>query len=366
MKKIIPVPLAFAIAAAAALPLGACSRQELYSETFRGYMSPAEYRSQYAAISGFVKEELSTSTVQCVLGDYEIGTMLPENEMESIAGDLAVNAAYPVKITYTDSYSAKEKTASAYLLETAGNYRYFSPLPKSGEALTASYYNSVIANPAYSDCTVVNTYSGHMLSIDSTYYQIFMFDNDKAYFKQTIPAMQVDFYMTETEDGFEYYSKIPYFGQEGYYTADEIDAQIRELTDGEFYFNGYELIKGGKRYPLDSFKSISELSTFIYAANFDNSFFEKTDYGFCMTKEKFNSAVYALAGEMGENVEDIQLQINEHIKNIDVRYYVSKGRLARIDFILQALIGDSPKDIMSVEMHSEFKDFGSTDIVLPR
>lgn len=342
----------------------ACSSAGTYGDTFTGSLSKNVYRSVYSAVSGFVNDELNGKT-EYVLRNYEVGKKIsPE---ESVIQDVSTDSEiYPVTVKYSKKGSDIEKTVSAYVLQNQEGYRYFAPLPKTGEPLTNSYYNSVLSNPAYNNCTVVTTYSGQIFSINSIYYQIFMFDGGKAYFKQTLPAMQVDFYMTEAENGFAYYSKPPFAGESEYLTNEELNDWIQKNYGSDYYFEGYYLKKGGKSYSLDSFKSVSELSTFIYAANFDSTFFEKTDYGFHMSGDKFKEAIYALAGEMGEDDYELHLQIDEHVKNIDIKYYVYEGRLSKIDFVLQGIIGDDPKDILSIEMHTTFKDFGTTNIDLPR
>ena len=365
MKKFVIAFLSVIIAVAAAFILPACSVEETYGDTFDGYVSERTYGSEYSAVAAFISKELNGETRKCTLVDYEVGDALPADQIDEMGVEMEIIAAYPVEIRYFCNSSRTECKIKAYLLSSADGYRYFVPTPKSGEALTASYFNSVFSNPTYNNCTVNTTYSGHIFSIDSTYYQNIMFDGDKAYFKQTIPAMQVDFFMAETDSGFEYYSRLPAMGDEGYYTNDEVDAWVKRTFGSDYYFEGYELHKGGKSYDLDSFKSVSELSSFIYAANFDYTYFEKTSYGFRMPADKFRAAVYALAGSLGDD-ENFKIELDETLKNIDIRYYVKEGRLSRIDTVLQAIVGDSPKDIIAIEMHSEFKDFGTTKITLPR
>lgn len=365
MKKFL-LTIVLAVTVAASLPLYGCSQYGESSETFTGALSQNTYSSEYSTVRGFVREELCGLTADCTLLDYKVESRLSAQQSAGLGIDEENTAVYPVKIQYTSPQDSRAHTANAYILENNGVYKYFVPLPRTGEAVTKSYYNSVVQNPAYQNCTTETTYSGRIFSIEFTYFQTCMFDYDKAYFNQTIPAMQTDFYMAETANGFKYYARLPQMGDAGYYTKSEINAWVKQTYGPDYYLEGFFLKKGGKTYDLDNFDSISQLSSFIYAANFDCTYFEKTDYGFRMDKSKFISAVYALAGEMGEDADELQLQINEHVQNLDIRYYVADGHLAKMDLVVQAIIGNGYKDIMAIEVHTEYKNFGTTTITLPR
>lgn len=364
MKKFI-CSAALTLALCAALVLPACSKKENYSETFIGYLSQNSFSSENSAVRAFLKEQLSGETADCTLNGYRSYGSLSQTELEKLGLDEKFESADKMTVNY-DNGNSENRKATVYVLKSASGYRYYSPLPKSGEAVTLSYYDSMLSNKDYSNCTVTTTYSGHFYSIESTYLQVFKFADTKAYFKQTIPTMKVDFYMEQTAGGFEYYSKLPFLGDNGYYTEEEINKKVKEKYGSDYYFEGYVLRKGGKEYPLDSFSSISELSSFIYAANYDSSYFVKTDYGFCMPFEKFKEAVYSLSGMLGEDSDEIVFEINKHIASLNIKYYVSDGRLSKIDYVVQAIVSDDPKDLVSVEMHSKFTDFGTTEVNLPR
>lgn len=363
MKKIIYTALLL-IALCMPTVFTACSANESYGETFKGYLSEETYNSEASAVRAFLKEQLDGTTAECTLKNYSPNKILTASEIDELGIDGKIYSATDMTVHYTDG-NLKDCKTSLYVVRSSNGFRYFAPLPKSGEAVTSSYYNSVLSNKAYNNCTVTTTYSGHYQSLDATYLQTFKFDYTKAYFNQTIPSMQVDFYMEQTDDGFEYYSRLPVFGDNKYYTDDEMDKKIKEIYGSNYYFTGYVLKKGSKEYPLDSFADISELSMFIYAADFDGSYFVKTDYGFCMPFEKFKQAVYSMTGTLGEYASTVNSEINEHIASLNIEYYVSEGRLSKIDYTLQAIIGDDPKDLMSTEMHSLFTDFGTTEVILP-
>lgn len=340
-----------------------CSESAKYSETFAGYLSEDTYDSEKSAVNAFIKEQLNGTTSEYTLKNYSCDRTLTSREIADLELGEDVETANFVTVNYTDENYNQHQTA-LYVIKANDGFRYFAPLPKTGEAVTASYYDSVLSNKAYENCTVTTTYACHAYSAETTYLQVFKFDYTKAYFKQTIPSMKVDFYMEETLSGFEYYSKLPLFGDGNYYSSEEANKKIKEKYGDDYYLK-YVLLKGGKEYNLDSFSTISELSEFIYAANFDSSYFVKTDYGFCMPFEKFKEAVYCMAGLLGENAEEAMTDIDTYISSLNIRYYVTDGRLSKIDYLLQALLSDDPKDFFSIEMHSLFTDFGSTEIKLP-
>lgn len=352
-----------ALALCALIIFSGCSEQNNYGETFKGYLSESAYTSENAAVNAFLEEQLNGTTAECTLGNYTLNGVLTEREIDELEINEKIYSANYLTVYYTDG-NLNDRKASLYVVRSADGFRYFAPLPQTGEAVTAGYYNSVLSNKAYNNCTVNTTYSGHFYSTETTYLQTFKFDYTKAYFKQTIPTMKVDFFMEQTPNGFEYYSKLPLFGDDNYYNSEETNRKIKEEFGEDYYFY-YVLLKGGKEYRLDSFSDISELSTFIYAADYDCSYFVKTDYGFCMPFDKFKQAVYSAAAMLGSDAEEIELDINRHIAYFDVRYYVSEGRLSKIDYTLQAIVSDDPKDLLSIEMHSMFTDFGTTEVKLP-
>ena len=353
MKRILAVCSASLVFFGAALMLSACGSGEAYSETFTGALSEQTYPTKQEAASGFVGEELSGSVASCSFLEFIPERILNEAETNELLGEDAqkIAAAERGKVNYSVSGGGNEQQ-TLYLCSSADGYRYFTPRPENGERLTRSYYRSVMNNGAYSDCTVETTYSMQLMSVSAIHYQLLKFDIDKAYFKQDLPGMfNVDFYLAERESGFKIYTKNPENDDGNYYDFDRFKGSY------EFVLN-----KGGRTYSITSFAGISDLSSFMFAADFDSSYFEKTSYGFRIPTQNYKKLIEQMLLGASDELDDFRSDWDEHKMFMEANYYVVEGRLSRTVVQLTACDGE---DIFAVSVKSQFHSFGSTTVTLP-
>ena len=353
MKRIWAVCSAALVFFGAALMLSACGGGETYSETFTGTLSEQAYSTKQEAAIGFVGEELSGSVANCSFLEFIPDRVLSKTETNELLGEDAqqIDEAERGKVNYSVSGGMNEQQ-TLYLCSSADGYRYFTPRPENGARLTRSYYRSVMNNGAYSNCTVETTYSMQLMSLSAIHYQLLKFDTDKAYFKQDLPgAYNVDLYLAEEGNGFKIYTKHPEHNDGNYYDFD----RFKGLYD-------FVLSKGGRTYSITSFSGISDLSSFMFAADFDSSYFEKTSYGFRIPTHNYKKLIEQMLLGASDELEEFRSDWDEHKMFMEANYYVTDGRLSRMAVQLTACDGEN---IFAVSVKSQFHSFGSTTVTLP-
>lgn len=353
MKRAIAVCTAFSILFGSAWLFSACGGGENYSETYTGTLSEETYSTKQDAASGFVGEELNGNAATCSFLEFVPDRVLSEAETAELLGENAQNVteAERGRVSYSVSGGENEQLP-LYVCNSEDGYRYFTPLPENGERLTRSYYRSVINNNAYSNCTVETTYSMQLMSLSALHYQLLKFDTDKAYFKQDLPgAYNVDLYLAEKETGVKLYARLPESSDKNYYDFDDLNVNYE-----------YVLQKGGKSYPLKSFTDISDLSAFMFAADFDGSYFEKTSYGFYIPTRNYKKLIEDMLYGASDELEEFRAEWDEHKMFMEAKYYVTEGRLSRTTVQVTACDGEN---IFAASVKSQFHSFGTTAIELP-
>ncbi len=353
MKRAISVCSAFVLLFGVSCMFSACGGGENYSETYTGTLSEETYTTKQAAADGFVGAELNGDVATCSFLEFIPDRVLDETETAELLGESAqsVTEAEYGKVRYSVSGGENEQLP-LYVCNSEEGYRYFTPRPENGARLTRSYYRSVMENGAYSNCTVETTYSMQLMSLSALHYQLLKFDTDKAYFKQDLPgAYNVDFYLAENTNGFRIYTKHPENNDGKYYDFDRFKDRYE-----------FVLQKGGRTYPITSFTDISDLSSFMFAADFDSSYFEKTSYGFYIPTRNYKKLIEDMLLGASDELEEFRSDWDEHKMFMEAKYYVTEGRLSQTTVQLTACDGEN---VFAVSVKSQFHSFGSTSIDLP-
>lgn len=343
----------FAVAVGAillVLSLCGCSSMKKGGDTYQGTVSEAAYASSEGAAEAFVREELSGDEGECKLVRFKSEKTLSKEEAEEMFPALSPLSAEKGDVEYVRGQGESE-TMPLYLVREEKGYRYFTPPQRSGERLTKSYYRSVMDRQAYLNCTVETTYNMQLASVSALYYQLLKFSEGFAYFKQDLPgAFKVDFYVQEQGERLKIFTKHP------------------ENDDGKYYdidrFSGYDMVisRGGKTTSISSLESVSDIVGLMFENNFDHSYYQKTDYGFCLPNENYRALVKDLLSLASDEADEFEAVWNEYQMYARADYYVSEGRLSSSTVQVTAC-GDW--GIFAVTVKQNFHSFGTTKVTLP-
>lgn len=332
----------------------ACGGEENYGETFAGALSEQVYSTKRSAAEGFVDAELSGGAAKCSFLNFVSERELSDEETAYFFGEDAqeISDAERGSVHYSALGGAEEQMPLV-IIGTEEGYRYFTLPPQNGSRLTNSYYRSVTGGDVYRNCTVETTFSMRLNSVSTLHYQLLKFADDRAYFRQDMPGpFNIDLYLAEEDGGFKIFTKHLEKDDGNYYDFDMFREKYVDLY----------LFKGGEQYSLSSFESLSDLSSFMFAANFDCSYFEKTSYGFCIPNENYKKVIEQMMTGAGEVAEDFQKEWDQHKVFMEAKYYVTEGRLSKTVVQLTACEGD---EVFSCAVKSDFHSFGQTSVSLP-
>lgn len=353
-KKFLAIALLAGTMALGATAFTGCNKSTNYSETFEGVVSESTYDSKDDAAKGFLEEELSVGSTKAELTAYNKEKDLSESEIEklkiSTQVDGTISSVEKGKISYTQTeaqvpFAAAQDSQEEVLVvtvyiitytstgSTTVTYKYYAPLPEKGEALSASYYNSVLGGNQYENCTVTATstttssYAGASAKITLKY--VMAIDNDKASLKFDMGVsapgvntkVSMSFYLADTATGL----KCALLEDNGYV--------LSSLDDAELYI-----------------ESVSELYS-SQLTEAECALFVKTDYGF----ELKEGVLENLIGEAGSS----------SFKGT-CKYYVAEGKIdkAVCDYSMKLTSPEGTMN-MSGNVDCKFSNYGTTTVNLP-
>lgn len=371
VKKIIVTVVSAAAVIAVAITFGILCNLESngfnnYGETFTGYISENAYPSRESAAQAFVKEQLSGAYESPVYTDCKVLNEMSTAEIDKLNAPSLQSARSATKyitggdnceITYeVDGNKRRIKADILYTDEIECLYR--ARLPENGEQPTKAYLDSVFDGEKYLNCTSTSRFGITVMSIYNTYMQTIKFADDCAYFNQELPGFLNEVYLREYDDGVTVFLKNPAGkGDDNFYTVSEINAML--FKDGLKLAPLY-LTKGAMQVNIDSLKSMRDVTDFVFLMPIDCSFFTKTENGFSMTADKYKAVCTALAGE--DFAEEFDKFWHDYKVNFHADYYVTDGRLSRVQTVLQMAYDG---DLMSIMMTTDYTDFGSTKVTVP-
>lgn len=361
-KKIFAVLAVCAIAACTTFT--ACKKTP--TDTFEGEVSSQAYTSQQAAAAACIQEEISGSDAAFTLTKTEKQSDLSEKEIKKLKITDKVNgkveSVEKVKAYYVCSQSARSAEASSdgtdglyitiYIIKfipqgaTTSQYKYFVPLPEVDEALTKSYYNSVLNPQNYKNCTVTTTTSttvtantnGATPQTQTQTSTVFLSISESAIkMDMNVMDQNVSLYAVTVSDELKW--------------AMVVGPVCTTITSEQLESMGL------------NFNSVSD----IYTSGLNeaqHSLFIKTDYGFTMNadtltelvKDTFNATFNAM-GLYGTTIE---------VGDSSCEYRVKGGKVVSESAKFKASVTvQGTKVSAASEVSVEFKDFGKTKITLP-
>lgn len=346
------------------------------SETFDGIVSRDNYPNSTMAAEAFVTEELKGETGKAILhsveskgelSDSEIrATKIPDRLLEGADAVEEYEIEYEIgeAAAYTRSGadgvgSTQTKRVKVYVIKYGTNWKYFAPLPETGDTISKSYYDSVFNGDKYKNCTFETTTTatvkadgaGEHIDMTVEMYQLIKHAENKVYFEQrtVMPSNGESQEMTICAYLEDNYGRIKC------YVKKEVGGEtIDDWTEGELSTIG--------------FTSLEELTPF-YDQYLDYTYFTKAEYGFKLADE--NARKYfkdALMGALGE----LTIFIDLDTMNLDMyaEYYVQDGTLTgmRTDADVSLIVeeyGESVTLEEGVTSIVKCYDYGTTVIESP-
>lgn len=303
------------------------------SETFKGAVSTETFSTSQEAAEAFVYDEIAGyNSVE--IKETKSNKELSKKEIKKLNIPSEILEGYDtveeIEITYLinddeltnlsqstkqiDEKLNKEKKVKVYVIKYGVDWKYFSPMPVTGDTINKSYYDSVFNNEKYQNCTLETTSSvdmtistqGESYQIQSSITQLIKHSSDKVYLEQTIDA---------TMNGEN--SKLAMYAYME--TKDNaLKCYVKMGDDGEWMEADLTTV---------GFTSLEELTPF-YDQYLDYTYFTKTDYGFALAD--VNAKTYFMDTLMAALQEYISYNINQDDITLDmcVEYYVSGGVLS--------------------------------------
>lgn len=355
-------------------------KKENYSETFLGCLSDTSYKSKVDSVKAFLENEIKgvTSTPQYIgyekIGDLtsaELRKLEIDRELEEQVESAELitvfykcpEDSYYMSYNDEDEVDAERKSIKqieSCIVKMLDGYRYYSYLSTDGEALTNSYFKTVLDGSKYLNCTStttlnMRTFSNNMVS-DANYRQTIKFDDDIASFDQDLPGMTNKMFFTEDNGDIEVYLEHPVDKDGKFYSLSDLNREFRRQNMEVKVF----LIKGGEQIAIDTLSVMQDVTDFMFMMQLDASYFVKTDFGFSMPDNKYKEVCKLMVDEntysqMAHDWERYHVYFNSD-------YYVTEGRLSGSKTVLTMSNGD---DIFALTIDVDYTDFGTTEVVLP-
>lgn len=317
------------------------------SETYVGAVSETSYATAQEAATAYVAEEIVGSADATVINAESKGELtseqvtalqLPADIQEGMQSVEKLEVEYSVaENSYMDTLNTN-KTVTVYVIKYANDFKYYSPMPVTGETITKSYYDSVFDYEKYKNCTYtwesIVSYDMSVpgygsMEMELKMNQLIKYADGKVYLEQTM-SVEGDELITEEVD----------------FMNDSLYVYLETIEDPE---TGVEEIvcyvktdvNGTEWNPTNlstiGFYDLDELTPF-YDQYLDYTYFTKTNYGFEISGERME-AYLEETFEMANMLEQFQ-----NMLDIDmlVKYYVSGGTLSgmRQDATINAKISE--------------------------
>lgn len=309
------------------------------SETYVGAVSNHTYYSSYDAAYGYIDNEvvgngyfynLSAETVE-EFSPSNVDITIPSEFLNGAVSVEKVNVTYNLEnasaystMATAESTNTTQCTTVVYIIKYDYMFKYFVPMPVTGETISKSYYDSVFNSEKFQNCTlqvsvdetatITASAQGQTQTIDMIIKldQTIMYDDNKIYFYQRLETSiygkssieTIYAYIEEDENGYV----------TCYVKYDENDSWTR----GSLSYIG--------------FSDMEELTPF-YGNYLDYTYFSKTNYGFALEDENANQYFRQVFGQIWDSMGsmfDIEFELPEDGVDMIARYYVQDGALSGV------------------------------------
>lgn len=321
--------------------------------TFQGAVSDTSYYTAEDAAAAYVEEQVVGQASADVVATYQKGELtstqidnlgIPEEYSYGIEAVVEYEVVYNSygearaegNVEFLD-YLNSEKKVVVYVIKYQNDWKYFVPMPETGETLNKAMYDSVFNSEAYKNCTL-NYYSYAYVettqsygeqtmnyTVEMTINQLVKHDYGKVYLEQTMTTVMngqettqtIYAYMEETKDGVVCYVKM--------------DPNSEEWNETYLSTIG--------------FSSLDELRPF-YDQYLDYTYFTVTDFGFTLADERASSYLKQAFDQSGILSS---FDSSDMTADMVADYYVSDG-------VLAAMLVDATVDL-------NFSEYGQSIVL---
>ena len=341
------------------------------SETYVGSASEESYESADSAAEAFVQNELAGRSDAVVLETTSKGELsstevnelnIPTDVMEGALSVEKIEVSYAINsIDYYSACSAeavtdtlnKNKVVTVYVIKYENDWKYFTPLPETGDTVSKSYYDSVFDNEKYQNCTFKNDMSIYASA-----------SGGGQSFSMTINTSQ----LIKHADGKVYLEQRMYMQMPGADNQETVIYAYMEEVDGRVVCYVKQGENSTEWNPTNlstiGFSSLEQLTPF-HDQYLDYTYFTKADYGFVLSEE--NAAKY-LSQALKD--QDLGVAFSNNDINMYAEYYVSEGALSgmRLDAVISMSVSQSGQSVSvyeEVSGNTTCTDYGTTVIERP-
>ena len=348
------------------------------SDTFAGAISEYTYSSVEDAARAYVENELASDSNVTSVTTASVQQFSPNNVDIAIPAEFLNNADSVEKLSVTyclesaSTYSAMSTSIEGaaeyviylYLIQYGPDYRYFTPMPITGETINKAYYDSVFNSDRYANCTLhskleesavadIVSYGEKMtMTMNLTVEQTIMYEENKIYLYQKMDSVVQMTYAGETETDESSQEIYAYIEEDKYgypvcYTKDNETGAWEQVSLSSV-----------------GFSSIEELRPF-YEDYLDHSYFSKTNYGFALEDENAKQYFMQAFDQLAGNVSGVDFGSDG--VEMTARYYIQEGALTGVqsDAAIDASVElDDESADMHIVVHSVTTcyDYGTTQI----
>lgn len=316
-------------------------------EKYAGKLSENSYDSADDALTAYIELEIGGGAA---VTDSKKESDLTESEIAALSLTDEQRAGLTKAEAYTVTYStsgggvaatarsltsvaasAPAKTRKVYLLVINGKVFYLDPLPATGDDLSKSYYDSVLAFENYANCTIkqtiTSTVSVQGMTMSVKIEMTVKIADNKCYQESKTSMLGQDisiyYYMEETESGLQTY----------------------QSEDGLTWTKEAYLL-GNDGNPITS------ISDMIIICQYDYSYLKKTDTGFTLQDEYFKEYVDSAIAEYNATASEAGLYYYV-VDGVVVKAY---GKIAA-SYTAEGMTGNVKVDTLAL-----VSDFGKTTV----
>lgn len=347
------------------------------SDTFAGAVSTESYDTAEAAAEDFVTKEVVGDNVAVIdytdskgtLTSSEVASLnLPDDVADGVKSVEKIEVGYSIKNEDTASngvmtcsaYHNKVETVTVYVIKYEVDWKYFVPRPVNGETISKSYYDSIINDEKYANCTLTSesviyadieiSAEGYIMSgtMKITTTQTIKYADDKIFFNQVVKSENTGIYAGDDTDS----------TLQGYISLnDDGSCECYVSVDGVNWQRGSLVAIG--------FSDIKSMRPFYDNDYLDYTYFNKTDYGFALSGENAKAYLDAAFDDVLSMVDGMDWDAD-----MFAEYYVSDGTLTGMrtdaDISFEGIIeGCNAQMNESVKSTITIKDYGTTVVEDP-
>ncbi len=321
MKKIIAKIVTFMLVFTLSLTalVGCGDEREKYSDTYTGEVSTQEYNTMDDAVDAFIVDEYTGDTSSEVKNTQYNAIVLTVEEVEKLGLSeeqlTGVENVYSCELTFSEGDNVR--SVKLYLLSMDnGSVKYYSELPEKGKMITKSYYDSVMNNSAMVESEISGT-----MNMKTKYNMDGM--KGSATTKMTMKLVN-----TETAC----YAKVKTTTAGESMTVEEYivatDGGIRLfVSEGSVFEDWSDDIEDMLGVDPSTVSNLYELNT-TSGMEYDHTYFEKTDYGFCLTGEKMQEAMNLVLADM--DLDALGAGVTFDVSGLTLKCYVKDGKLSKL------------------------------------